>query len=57
MIEAFTVLAAYCVYEFTPRRWRAGINWWFWVAAITLAVVFAGMSLIMTGTLPEPAAG
>lgn len=57
MIEAFTVLAGYFIYEFTPRRWRANINWWFWVFAIFAAVAFAGISLVTTGTLPEPATG
>ena len=57
MTEAFVVLAAYFVYELTPRRWRSNINWWFWVVAITLAVVFAGASLLTTGALPEPATG
>lgn len=54
MIEAFTILAGYIIYEVTPRRWRSSINWWFWVAAILLAVIFAGWSLITTGTFPEP---
>jgi multisubunit Na+/H+ antiporter MnhB subunit len=57
VIEAFTVLAGYFIYELTPRRWRSNINWWFWVIAIGLAVAFAGWSLLTTGVLPEPAEG
>ena len=57
MIEAALVLAIYLAYEFTPKRWRSNINWYFWALAFGGALIFGTYSLIKTGVLPEPATG
>ena len=57
MIEAALILALYLAYEFTPRRWRSNINWYFWALAFGGALLVGTYSLLTSGVLQEPATG